>query len=94
MMADRWRDPYTPAEDAAILYARGHGLAILAEQWGRTQAALSSRRNKLRKTGAAPRMPLAELQPLYHRPPPPGPNFARPEFFVSENLSKIAMVRR
>jgi hypothetical protein len=93
-MPDRSRVPYTPAEDAAIFAARGPRLAVLAEQWGRTQAALISRRHKLRKSGAAPKIPLAGLQSPAHRPPPPGPNFARPVWFVSENLHKIALARR
>ncbi len=88
------RDHYTPAEDAMIRSADASRLTVLAEKWGRTKAALSSRRTKLRRTGAALKMPLAELQPPHHRPPPPGPNFARPEFFVSENLHKIALARR
>ena len=79
--------PYTPAEDAEILTANASHLAVLAERWDRTQVALISRRYKLRKAGAVPKIPLADLRP-------PGPNFARPAFFVNEDLHKIALIRR
>jgi hypothetical protein len=90
----RFRDHYTPAEDAEIVAADGARLAALAEQWGRTTAALTSRRTKLRRSGVTPRPPLVTLQPLAHRPRSLGPNFARPAFFESEDLGKIALARR
>ena len=91
----RHRTPYTPAEDAAILAAPRAGVAALAERLGRTRGAITSRRYELRRTGVAySKISLAQLAPRSHRPPPPGPNFARPAFFESENLHKIALARR